>query len=89
MVQMLLDAGVDSSLGLTDAILYHHTNIVHLLLASGAKHNVDANNGDALLTACERGHLEMMKLLLDAGANPLACDGECMNRACREGTLFN
>lgn len=49
--------------------------------------SIFAENGDALVQACQRGHLEMVKLILDAGADPLACGGECMKLACQEGTL--
>lgn len=85
---MLLDAGDDPSPGLTEAIRGHRTDIVRILLASGATDNPNARNGDALKTAFQQSCcLEMIKLLLDYRANPLACSGECMRWACRYGRL--
>lgn len=88
MVQALLDAGDIARRGLKDAICNHRTDIVRLLLTSTATHYVDDRSGWALRTACRYGHTDMMKLLLDSGADPLACDGECMRRACRKGTVY-
>ena len=85
MLRILLDSGDDPSPGLKEAILHHRTDIVPLLLNSGAKQNVNSENGAALVQACKSGHSDIMKLLLDAGADPLNCKGESMEWACRQG----
>lgn len=86
-VQILLDAGEDATMGLKEAICNHRTDIVRLLLASGAAANVNASDGDALATAVKMGHLELVNVLLEAGADPLICSGESMKSACHDGSL--
>ena len=63
MVQVLLDAGDDPTRGLTAAIVGNRGDIVRLLLASGATRNLNLQNGEALVTACQNDHVEMMKML--------------------------
>lgn len=80
-VQMLLDAGADCNVdpqGQSYSPLYYaarsnHIQVAQLLI----KHNADVNHfvglpGDssALSAAALAGHFDMVKLLLDAGANP-------------------
>lgn len=97
-VQTLLDAGDDPSSGIVDAIHNRRTDIVNVLLASGATYNVNLGSedefsynanlgsGEELCKAFEEGHLQLAKLMLDAGVDPLACRGKCMRRACRTGS---
>jgi ankyrin repeat protein len=87
MLQILLDAGIDSTSALKMAIRYDRTDIVSHILKYSMPNNVNAEDGDILVQASQRGHLEMMKLLLKAGADPLACRGECIKLACRQGIL--
>jgi ankyrin repeat protein len=89
MVKVLLNAGDNPTLGLTEAIRKHSSDIVHFLLASDATNDLNARNGEALVAACESGHLEMITLLLDAGADPQACPGECIKWACVLGMMSN
>jgi ankyrin repeat protein len=86
-VQILLDDDVDATLGLTDAVWGLHTDIVNRLQASGATYNGDATNTEALVLACENGHLDTVKVLLDAAADPLACRREGMKWACSNGAI--
>lgn len=87
-MQVLLDSGDDPALGLIEAICYHRTDIVRILLESGAISNVNVNTGSALQGACESGHLDIMKVLLDGGVDPLTCNGDCIKLACRKGTIY-
>ena len=86
-MRILLDAGDIPTPGLSEAILGHHTDIVRLLLLSGARKEVDARKGQALKAVRPRGDRELMRLSLNAGANPLVCGGKCMKQACLEGRL--
>lgn len=86
MVQLLLDSGDDPNRGLSEAIFYRQSDIVHLLLASGAAQNVNARIGLHLYKACEVGDLELVKLLVPFGAN---CDRKCLKLACGMGMNFN
>lgn len=88
-VEILLDAGDDPMSGLLGAIWGSYPEIVGLLLASGAAKNVNDDGGKALGIACSSGNLEIVKLILNAGADPLVCGSECMVTACRGGsTVF-
>ncbi len=88
MMQILLENRAYGSLGLSGAIKSNHADIVRRLIASGTISDLNDESGEALMDACKSGHLEMVKLLLEAGADPLACYGECLKCACRVGTLF-
>lgn len=85
MVQTFLDAGDDPTRVLTEAIRGHHTDIVRLLLESGATEYVNDDPEEVLVEACKRGNLDIIKLLLDTGADPLACRGKCIKLAVRKG----
>ena len=79
-VRVLLDAGVDVTTTSQDgnvlsclhyAAWYNHPTLVDVLLAHGAP--VDqpmAKGASPLFIACENGHTEVARKLLDAGADP-------------------
>ncbi|MFN0031920.1 MAG: ankyrin repeat domain-containing protein [Flavobacteriales bacterium] len=64
-VTMLLDAGADANDGLAGAITGNHNPIVELLLKNGAQVKEGMLKEPALA-----GNLEMVTMLVDAGANP-------------------
>ena len=60
---------------LAEAVLKDSTRAVDLILKAGiAADAVDASGKPALLIACNRGCLPMVHQLLEAGANPNACN---------------
>jgi ankyrin repeat protein len=83
-VRLLLDRGADMHGGsgwgdaLMAAIRYNHTSTVRLLISKGAWVNDGGkreNGSSYLLQAVSSGNAAMVKLLLDAGANPKTVDG--------------
>ena len=60
---------------LTYAALYNHTSMVELLLSKNADPNLperDAADGRALFEACRHWNTKIVRMLLEAGANPSA-----------------
>ncbi len=90
-MQVLLDAGDHPSPGLSDAVHRNRTDLVNLLLASGATYKVNAGSGMELYYACKSGCRKWMEIILDAGVSPVASrgasKGECMRQACCDGSL--
>lgn len=86
LLQPLLDAGDDPDPGLREAILACRIDIVHLLLAYGATYQVNATSGKDLFMTCKGGHLELVKLVLDAGIDLEACGDKCMKLAIGMGS---
>jgi ankyrin repeat protein len=61
---------------LATAAWHGHTNIVEILLSSGAYVNVPTLSGNTtLMAAATNGHKEVLKRLLAAGANVAATNG--------------
>lgn len=83
LVQALLDAGADPNISnnrkiapLMQAVLNHKENgITEILLNGGAHPDPVAESGSTpLLAAASRGRSHLVARLLEAGANPEACD---------------
>ena len=47
--------------------------------------DVQAFECEALRFACREGFTKVVRALLNAGADPRVCNGECMIMACRRG----
>ncbi|MEM8677288.1 MAG: ankyrin repeat domain-containing protein [Cyanobacteria bacterium P01_G01_bin.67] len=71
--QTLVDEELDSVSGYT-ALMWAANRgkkpLVELLLNNGASVNIQSKRGDTALTTADPEHLEIVKLLLDSGANP-------------------
>lgn len=75
-VKVLLESGADPNAttgsGVTPLHIAVETEIVRVLLAAGANPNARARNGDTpLRSAADRGMIEVVKILLSAGAERL------------------
>ncbi|KAI5793077.1 ankyrin repeat-containing domain protein [Geopyxis carbonaria] len=90
--RLLLDAGADvdgrhghwrNTRPLRAAAVNNHLGVVRLLVGRGA--DIDHRGTDtctALYTAAHLGHAEMCRLLLESGADPLACIGDSDHTMC-------
>jgi hypothetical protein len=84
MLRLLLGRGADANAGmpaLTAAAWTGSTEAVGLLLEAGADMKAEGPEGTALATACMRGHGDVVRQLLERGADPYASDA-------REGSLY-
>lgn len=64
-IEMLLARGADANNGMLGAVMGNHTAAVGLLLDNGAT----ATNADYINTACQKGNKDIVKMLLDKGAD--------------------
>ncbi|CAE7728154.1 ANKRD17, partial [Symbiodinium sp. KB8] len=94
-VRLLLSYGADKDFprkgaALLEASCHGHTNVVRQLRDTASKDVVDTDGFSALMWASERGHMDILRLLLQAGANKdLVCTGgsSALLRACLAGHL--
>ena len=89
-VKILLGKINENDLGeiFADVCYYGHYDIAKLLLKKYPKININYNEGDALIRACEQDHLEIIKLLLQQSAIDVHILDECAIRIlCEHGQL--
>ena len=80
-------AMVYENVGFVEACSRGHTKMVAFLLKEGAKPTAFSGDRSALTAASANGHVDVVRMLLDAGANSLSVDNGALIAACSEGKL--
>ena len=86
-IELFSQAGIDVNFNdgeaLWWAIKFGNLKSAEILIKNASKESIA--NEKNLIAACNSGKFDIVRLMLEHGANPLASDGECLVRAAEEG----
>ena len=82
-----VDVNCNYGFDLSNTAYNGHSDIVRLLLDNGALLKMEYNDNDVLNIACEKGYLDIVKMLVEVGGDVNVNDGEPLMQASFRGYI--